>query len=129
MQPGRELDALVAEKVMGWTKFVQYKGAEWRVGEEYIDNGDCICIPVSIHRADEWRPSNRIQDAWTVVEKLSERFQFWLEFYREDKGPWCAVFFEKRDSYGEVNSHGADAETAPHAICLAALKAVGMEDL
>ena len=100
MKPGRELDALVAEKVMG-------HGSQFN-----------------------FSPSTNIADAWLVVEKLKEHDKDvicisvgWL--MGADKFP---DIYRAVVAWREHRSIQADAETAPHAICLAALKAIGYHD-
>jgi hypothetical protein len=116
MKPGRELDALIAEKVMG------------------------IKHPITIHRdktayqwgsaTDEWEflpeYSTDIAAAWKVVEKLG------LCVWPTEDAKWFAFQDRFDSSYGEEYWFGGEnflsryviADTAPHAICLAALKAL-----
>jgi hypothetical protein len=114
---GRELDALIAEKVMGWKRmnnstlladevleFGPLYGWVWLDGDRLITN------------QGNWRPSERIQDAWQVVEKLAHR-QFLLD--RDYAGTGFVAEFVKAGIGAQ-----ARADTAPLAICLAALKAV-----
>ena len=103
MQPGRELDALVAEKVMG------YKVRD----EEHYE--------VPPLRAIYWIPkySTDIAAAWMVVEKL-KGLEPELSWSDEDHC-WFVHFQKSRPS---ICPFGI---TAPHAICLAALKAIGHE--
>lgn len=66
------------------------------------------------------RYSTSIEAAWEVVEKMDE-----LEFYLTltyDSG-WNASFSD--ENYKGVKNHLDDS--APHAICLAALKAMGVD--
>lgn len=106
LQPGRELDALIAEKVMG------EKG--------------------SIEDLKLWVPrySVSIEAAWEVVEK------FRLCVWPTNKRRWFAWKNEFDESYGDEYWFGGDemeetverfngavSNSAPHAICLAALKA------
>lgn len=93
MNAGRELDALVAEKVMGdvpglvlWpAPYSTHIGCAWRVVEQLRKSGDVISL--------NWYPG---------------------------AGQWeCVV-------HRLPHAHGEDA-TAPHAICLAALQAVGVK--
>ncbi|WP_313430061.1 BC1872 family protein [Siminovitchia terrae] len=118
----REIDRLVAEKVMGWrldeTNFIDY----W-VGEHDGQKGDWAI-------AHMWKPSTNIQDAWEVVEKINEEFSL---VRTNDTGMWVASigFFgdecpECGEETFEVEYQGI-ANAAPLAICLAALKAVGVE--
>jgi hypothetical protein len=94
MKPGCELDALVAEKVMGWCTDT--------------DRGGFLLDF-----------STSIADAWVVVEKLASTYLFCLE---NSGSFWVADFGRSADRRAQCT-----AETAPHAICLAALKAVGYE--
>jgi hypothetical protein len=106
----RERDALVAEKVMGWTKEVnqfEFGGYVWMVSEgEFILN-------------DDWQPSTDISAAWKVVEKF-EGAQ--IHHAKTHVHLWSAEFFKN----GESIASGFSA-TAPEAICKTALKAVGVE--
>ena len=108
MRAGRELDALVAEKVMG------------------------LAAPYSTD----------IAAAWLVVEHMHARLDpaaqgahqlltlMCVGHYRDC---WAASFdFELTDDWHEADRIGAypfaaRAETAPLAICLAALRTVGVE--
>lgn len=115
LKPGRELDALIAEKVMGL---------------EVLSNKDCYIsgerkdMSGEITRIASVIPgySTEIKAAWEVVEKIgsNEQWQINIE-YRQDEGYW--VFIKERISSG-AGTFVADSITAPHAICLAALKAV-----
>lgn len=113
MNVGRELDALVAEKVMGLNIRP--------VVHEYGLSPQLKLAPGSINYVGTYTEipevppySTDIAAAWGVVEKLRERgFGFSLN------DGWIAWFLAGRSDWH------ADAETAPHAICLAALKAVG----
>lgn len=66
MGAGRELDALVAERVMGWHLYP---------GEAYTANGKPWIGPddmgVGCSHPAGWLPSTRIEDAWRVVEKFT----------------------------------------------------------
>lgn len=115
---GRELDALVAQKVMGWVE-VEKKPIANAYGqtviEDYVGKPNFAAPqPVLVPRY-----SMMIQEAWKVADKLRDSAQFVAVI--SGKGPqgvqpWiCKVnreggFIEER------------ADTAAHAICLAALK-------
>jgi len=109
-QAGRELDAKVARFVMGWTKAtlsddVAGPEAYWCAG------GKAMCL------VDSFTPSTSIAAAWEVVVRLAERGIF----LRIEPGKdLCAV----RTWDGVIYE---DANTAPLAICLAALKAISNE--
>lgn len=100
LKPGPELDALVASKVMGWG--VADDGAV------IVDGAHLVCPLFSID----------IAAAWALVEKFPHKYLFkWNTF---NDGKWECRFSDSDDG-----SKIAYALTAPHAICLAALKAVG----
>jgi hypothetical protein len=106
----REIDRLVAEKVMGFEIYSVAKGL-------YENKGKVI----------SFEPSINIADAWQVVEKLRERriFSLYDAWDEDDNKIFCANF-QYNDTYHVVDYKGY-AETAPLAICLAALKVVGVE--
>lgn len=111
MRSGRELDALVAEKVLGWT-------AQKR---ENLRGYNCLCgSRESCEKCGGPLPySAEIAAAWDVLN--SGRFSSWA--MRWDH--------EERKHYVQLELGGdrfiAYAETAPRAISLAALKAVGVQ--
>lgn len=113
MKAGRELDALVAEKVMG------HKITMWnelfKVAKRKND------IPVIMLGETQYKPipsySTNIADVWQVVEELSAYYG--VEVY-QDKGVPCEC-----NVYHLGSRKGmAIADTVPLAICLAALEAV-----
>ena len=102
MKPGRELDALVAEKVMGFTPAVGPSGTRYGfVGGSHLP-----------------AYSTDIAAAWRLMDHFKGDEQHPMVRYDgkrpEGKPRWTAV----------VRTCRGDADTAPHAICLAALKAV-----
>lgn len=128
LQAGPELDRLVAERVMGWT-------AE-EIGGSLtgFTNGRIISASRSEHRADgrviTFHPSENIAHAWEVVEHLRKNRFLALELTpkTEPVGWWTASWIDvgdaNEDDYEMVHDVYVHAPTAPHAICLAALKAV-----
>lgn len=123
MEAGRELNALVAEHVMGWRwlslepEFPEQKAlyppdlevdqVSWCVGDD----------PKEL--AEDY--STDIRAAMNVVEKLN---RLWFEIGRENAGGvrWDAIFYNDPDLKDSVH---VTADTAPLAICLAALMTVG----
>ena len=111
MKPGRELDALVAEKVMGLVRCTA-------IAPDHI-------LPCHAHPANPDKGaetplySTDIAAAWEVVEKIKNR-NINLLWHEENQYWYCCVHNE----IFEVDQE-ATSESAPHAICLAALKAVG----
>ena len=116
LQPGPEMDALICERVM-----------EWKKDECQIERGDC---PPYVHYpgdpAEHFSPSVDISAAWEVVEKMgSDVFQVERDVTSPPNMRWEAGFEEVREDPQSREMVYAHADTAPHAICLAALKAVG----
>ena len=108
-KPGRELDIQVAEHVMGLGVLAAIEREE-------------------SHPKGGWVPirnySTNIASAWRVVEKLG---QYRLELFGPyDEDPtWVAKF--RQFGYRSFQDMAWDgcANTAPHAICLAALAIMG----
>lgn len=115
---GRKLDALIAERVMGWDR-----------------DGDRLWPPDT--RRSKWKYgisvppySTSIADAWPVVEKLKERHSVELIGGPNDEGGcehWsCTIKSYGYRSFQDQKWRG-EADTAPLAICIAALRAVDAE--
>ena len=113
MEAGTEMDRLIAEKVMGWqmglgpatvTKWWRRPGAE---------PPKQFARPVTA-----WVPSSDIANAWEVVAHL--RNSHWIDI--QDMRAHYDVTI--RRSVDERNPSCAVGDTAPLAICRAALKAV-----
>ena len=120
----RELDALVAEKVMGW-RLLQWidevaEDETWQNDDGWYWDGRG-----GDYQAYEWEPTTNISDAWLVVEKLinnDKRDTVEVSIMVDGTGALVNFYRESGDACPQVS-----ADTAPKAICLAALKAVGME--
>lgn len=111
LKAGRELDALVAEKVLGWKRGKRFGNGngEWEIPGRENDSYKLTCYRTPDYSTD-------IAAAWEIVEKLS----MWV-CPANNGHDWTAG----RLSLEEPSPEGGTwAETAPHAICLAALKAV-----
>lgn len=107
MNPSRELDKLVAEKVFGY-EVVQHNQVG-RPDWHYKLDGALVLLP---------QYSKHIASAWLVVEKLrSTSLAMGLAVGTNYDNKWFVA------DYGGAKLSAGD--TAPHAICLAALKAVG----
>lgn len=135
MKPGRELDALVAEKVMGWTKLLTPEGEQifdyWRSPEPYMRNCTSDDIP---------QYSTDIAAAWQVIDKLTAGDETDEDPIQLTRGHRLRRLYSSADWHSGRNSgwwalfvtdgtpgYGAYGDTAPHAICLAALAAVGVK--
>lgn len=147
MNPGRELDAFIAEKVMGWTIIDRVKMG-WGKGPVVWDTGQDPEDEHSSPTYQDFRPSERITDAWLVVDKLAGgNYPFILTQDRYggtySGGIWLAsfgVFMEEyergpRGDDGDAVSYWANpglicaGKTPAHAICLAALRVVNRENI
>lgn len=137
MNAGRELDAVVAEKVMGWKRVV--------VPKDYDGLNAGVTLLPSTSIAIGWAPkgayqlwhfcplySTDIAATWRVVEKLKERSDLfpqisWLRVHDNAFQHRCEIW--RNDPPSKQYGWLADvyADTLPLAICLAALTAVGVE--
>lgn len=103
MNPGRELDAKVAELVYG-KKVADTKSGFGRTDKHAVNpDGSYTVIP---------HFSTHIAAAWEIRNKVKIKRVTWIEEGKE------------MAHYGEGENDFAIGETAAHAICLAALKAV-----
>ena len=125
MEAGREMDALVAEKVMG----LEYREMEISIGGG-IMNASPKVVREWLWVSKDGDPgyvldgvlkeySVSISDAWEVVEKF-DRF----DVRKYVGGYGCQVALHGKTHLIIAESH-ATAPTAPLAICRAALRAVG----
>jgi len=111
MKAGRELDALIAEKVMD-----EKIGSGHRSMIVHGPFEECDCI--SHDEAGVLpRYSTQIADAWLVVEKMRERSFRWV--INSENHNWDIYLEDRRMGRGEGHT-----TTAPLAICLAALNAM-----
>ena len=112
----REIDALVAEKIFNqpvvWLDIKGHKGfhREPFLCESNEGYGET-------YEVDSY--TEYITDAWKIVEEMNDCLHL---RQHGNRGRWAAKFCGKCD----LESH---ADTATMAICLAALKAVGVEIL
>lgn len=118
----RELDALVAEKVMGWECTIKMN----ELGEEYTEwsngKGGHLSDWGELRMTDVApKYSTDIAAAWEVVEKLDLLVP--TRFLVRDVDGWVVANYDE-DLRRE---DGIVADTAPRAICLAALKVVGVD--
>ncbi len=111
MEPGLELDALVAREVMGWT-MVNLSGTPEQY-KWYWQGGNTPSGP----KVSSWSPTTSIQHAIEVLEKIKPPSQPATITWLSDSREWTVQVGLGK---GEV---WASAPTLPHAICLASLKA------
>ena len=130
MPAGREMDVLIAEKVMGYTlselslpAYPKYKLFDIESGEF---SGYVKEVP---------HYSTDIVDAWEVVKRMPIPFKLekcWEKAYQIGPEGWSACWCTDADCEGCnensrcTNGDDAWAETAPLAICRCALKVAGV---
>jgi len=114
----REIDKLIAEKVMGWFSLTDANHMEWWAPtvEEF---------PIWLKSQRDFRPSTDIKDAWLVVELLQARYEF-VEIHIEQGKTNVTISERFFNGYLKDRYQGYEDST-PMAICKAALKAVGVE--
>jgi hypothetical protein len=117
MEAGREMDALIAERVFGrqtgrWGSFSLMDGGD-----------DAVAVETPRYSTD-------IAAAWEIVPRLEARYgrfditQIWG---LDARGDWqCTLGKQGWESVGAIYVTGF-ASTAPLAICRAALQATDME--
>ncbi len=109
MKPDRELDARVAENIMGWTEINPSVSGR---GQKYFGMSPGCYTPKQIPHY-----SSDISAAWNVIQ--SQKWESWsMRWDAEEKMYYC-----------QIQHHGNKfigfAETAPEAVCVAALTATG----
>lgn len=132
MTPGPELDRLVAEKVMGFTPpfcDCDATGGERKSHGEIhpLKPGSFVmrCERCGNLECDDY--STFIAHAWEVVEKIvaGKKHEYQIARIESRGGSGVVASFTGYSEGGEVlNVVRKEAPTAPHAICLAALKAL-----
>jgi hypothetical protein len=129
---GRELDALIAEKVMGWTPTCNGERIGNSLGGRDEPAGWCKeCDMADPPRGQHARPlppySTDIAAAWQVAEKFKSNVMdgFTILFDPERK-QWRAgaLWWTGYEQAQWWEPESAMAETAPLAICLAALRII-----
>ncbi len=124
--PGRELDALVCERVFG---LVRCRGEKH---DASYPNTYCYAATDSPTEGAEARCySTEINDAWEVVAAMREKYNclLTLEQYlmnSDEYEDWGATFRHRETDTEHSSTAGLfESQTAPLAICRAALLAVG----
>lgn len=124
----QEINVLVLKNVLKWHVIILGDGSEVWTDEK----GEIVT------RRYDFSPTTRIQDAWVVVEKMKEKghrtiLNMASKEYIEvilgniEEGDWHCNMSTGSMEGGTYKPCRAHAESASLAICLAALKAVGVE--
>ena len=119
MPAGREMDALIAEKIMGYTlselslpAYPKYKLFDIESGEF---SGYVKEVP---------HYSTDIAASWEVTEKITDQ-KHWAFKLRRLPGKDYMACFIRLTKTGRDDFESKPSKTAPFAICRAALKAMG----
>lgn len=108
MKPGRELDALVAEKVMGW---------KWDEASAWSPSGSKYARDYPNMNGDSWwwlpEYSTDIAAAMKVLTHVMKSYRKKISIETYEGEAWS------------IKPCGTSSRSLPHAICLAALKALG----
>ena len=140
MNPGPELDAKVAVEVMKWHRHcsgVAYWHWQDSEGMNIGSTDDSECFDCG-NIFPRFSPSIDIVAAWEVVEKLQKQgLTCYLTATGDGNYQACRVVDVPAapvpvkellvNGYQRPEISNEQAKTMPHAICLAALKAVGVE--
>ncbi len=122
---GRDTDALIAEQVMGR---IIYRGPVPQNDLQILeDGGSWIGVPgFGLQPITETCPSysTDIAAAFQVAEAMNTHFGMQLSLDMWGGDPWWAEFADRSYIYGAQSI----AETAPLAICRAALKALAYKE-
>ena len=108
-----DIDKQIAEKVMG---------GEWESLDAMTNNNSYKTGEHEFARRINFNPSTNIADAWLVVEKMRE-LGYSINIEAQQKGKWrCNIILIGNEWTTRIET--ADEDTAPMAICLAALSAL-----
>ena len=123
MSAGREMDALIAEKIFGWS----WNGNFLLPPSDHPASVNHWCAEWDDDGRPHWLPnySTDLTTAWEVVEKIGEwrGFEFLMRRYCMSEKQWQAGWFE--DGYdGYETRVSAESELPALSICRAALLAV-----
>lgn len=133
---GREMDAAVAERVMGW-RLIDRVAAGWGNGPPVWDTGADPDDPASSPTFQCFEPSTDVEHAWMVVEAMRAKGwhplvnwlgrdrKCWHCYFEHESSPLLIVDTEgNRWNDDEIRGAHAYADTMPLAVCRAALSAL-----
>jgi len=126
LPPGRELDVLVAEKVIG-NQVISIGGDPETIGlqeAKILPSGSAGGSRNLAHYSTD------ILAAWEVVEKFENDGGIinYGNMFEGERKPWVSIGYLKSPVHSHHAFVMAHGETAAHAVCLAALKACGKLD-
>lgn len=126
MKPSRELDAIIAEKIMGWGPIdIDLNGNPVGINPLYPNKYKCHIIP---------KYSTSIAAAWEIIEKLKTMvLSIEVSIYTKPRTSQitsieetcqCNIFEFKKEFEWWTPQFGVIGTTPAHAICLAALRVI-----
>ncbi len=114
---GTELDRLIAERVMGWRLLRVGGDGDFRWYRFKRNKERVVCPEHPFYPSLRFAPSEILTHAWEVVERMRATSLFpWFELAHRPSGFAC--------NFVDDQHHMLYAETAPLAICRAALLAL-----
>lgn len=138
LEGGHDLDARIAEKVMGWKRMRwcdwQHDSRESLTYAWHDADGNIVAHAQEMEceecgkDAKFWCPSTDIAAAWTVMTNVNDKYTCMCTFTIDKNGQTCCVFTPIRNFYQESsykimdNPHVVRANTVELAICRAALQ-------
>lgn len=129
MEAGRELDALVAEKVMGWHSRITPEIPTYPLigPDRAVPPGETLTKDRGYKEIPHY--STDIAAAWDLLKHLDTQGVWVYNLSNACENSWsCTLCQRVGPGYSGLTYHQVWlVQTAPHAICLAALKAVGVE--
>jgi len=140
VKPGKKLDALVAEKVFDyermlechWSEAMGYKNDDSHNQRIITATATTTSIKLLNHRHANFAPlySTSIAAAWEIINHFNDGVNHEGSCYEIGKcEPFGKLHYCQLTLYdGKYLVYTAKGQSAPHAICLAALKAVGYEE-
>lgn len=134
LKPGKQLDAIVADEVMGWVRW-KYEDGEIRLHDP-LDlrwlpryGGQQTDEPYTAADTSCFRASTNIEAAFQVIQKLQDKGRFYFKLDSIIGGGWCVSVHDESRAFDhlpqpEIEANCYDDRELPWAICIAALKAV-----
>ena len=107
----------IAIQIMGWEKRKAYWSLFDSDADHWFEGNE------RQHNVTSWNPFINIAHAWEVVEKIVKDTNIYFEVCRYGNGEWVTFMGQGNKGF-EIDEY---ADTAPLAICKAALKAMEVE--
>ena len=119
MKPGLEMDKLIHDKIMHPHLDPEQVDLNDATFQELLDAMARLIYPPKY--------STSISHAWEVVEKIINETGFEIVFWSFNNGNKYVFQFIEKEGISNIIKFTANGDNLHHAICLAALKAKGVE--